>query len=243
MHIINTSAVEVSIHAVSPPLILSALMVNGSVGAAAGAGSAALAAAASGAAVAALAGASSAQATGTAQASTQSKTKRDTMFIGESSFSCFQVCIQLRGLHSIGGLNRTRIPFTRSDAHDMRQLENENLTVPHFTGLCGFDDGLDHLFDQPVIDRNLDLGFGYELDRILGAPVDFGVTPLPPEATHFRHGDPVHAHVADGFPHVVELERFDDCRDELHSLCPSPGYPESWCWRRLKHRMCHRARS
>jgi flagellar motor component MotA len=87
MHIINTNAVEVSIHAVSPLLILSALMMNGSVGAAAGAAvavAAALGPAVSGAAVAALAGASSAHAKGTPKASRLRKTNRDNIFIGES---------------------------------------------------------------------------------------------------------------------------------------------------------------
>jgi hypothetical protein len=75
--------VEVSIHAVSPPLILSALNRNGSVGAAAGAASdaAALGDAAALAATAALAGASSAQAEGHGKASAPSRANRGKILI------------------------------------------------------------------------------------------------------------------------------------------------------------------
>jgi hypothetical protein len=83
MHIINTSAVDVSIHAVSPPLIFSASMSKGAVGAAAAV--VASAAGAPGAATpgAATAGTSSAHATGVAVAAakTQTKTHRDTVII------------------------------------------------------------------------------------------------------------------------------------------------------------------
>jgi hypothetical protein len=72
MHIMRTNAVDVSIHAVSPELILSAATMNGAVGAAAaGAAAAAVGAVAT----------SSAQVVDTPQATTQKNTNRNKILI------------------------------------------------------------------------------------------------------------------------------------------------------------------
>src|SRR6478735_4319348 len=52
------------------------------------------------------------------------------------------------------------------------------------------------------------------------APVGLGVTALTSEPADLRDG---HSHVAALLEcrfHVVDLERFDDCGDQLHVACP-----------------------
>src|ERR1700730_12715735 len=109
----STRAVDVSIQAVSPALILSAPINVGSVGAAAAA------AAARGAGCDAL-DASSAHAAGIDNAKTPRKTNRHSLLIDENP--PFES-------------NGAGVPLTRPDAHDLRELEDENLSVSHLSGL------------------------------------------------------------------------------------------------------------
>ena len=56
----------------------------------------------------------------------------------------------------------------------------------------------------------------HQVDGVLRAPVDLGVALLPAVAAGLGHGDAVHAERLQRALHVVELERLDDCGDELH---------------------------
>ena len=60
------------------------------------------------------------------------------------------------------------------------------------------------------------LHLGHEVDLVLGAPIGLGVAALAAEAADLADGDAGDAGRLDGVLHVVELERFDDCGDELH---------------------------
>src|SRR5271156_6660278 len=112
MDIISTKAVEVSIHAVSPELILSTPIKTGSVG-------------------------PPAHTDCTDKVKAPQKIQRDHAFIKANPPL---------------GLNGTRVPFARADAYDLRQLEDENLSIADLAGVCGFGDGLDHLLEQRIID-------------------------------------------------------------------------------------------
>jgi hypothetical protein len=118
----STRAVDVSIQAVSPALILSAPINVGSVGAAAAAAAAAggvpegASAAADGDAL----DASSAHAAGIDNAKTPRQTNRHSLFIDENPL--FES-------------NGAGVPLTRPDAHHLRELEDENLSVSHLSGL------------------------------------------------------------------------------------------------------------
>ena len=46
---------------------------------------------------------------------------------------------------------------------------------------------------EPIVDQDLDLHLGDEVDRVLSAPVHLGVTRLASEALHLAHGHAVHA--------------------------------------------------
>src|SRR6185437_15265624 len=60
--------------------------------------------------------------------------------------------------------------------------------------------------------------FGQEAHGVFGAAIDFRMTLLPPVAFDFRHRHALDAQCGELLPHVVELEGFDDRRDELHPM-------------------------
>lgn len=128
MVIINTNAVEASIHAVSPELILSTPTSCGSVGAGAASGAAA-GACSCGGADAAL-GASSAHAAGIVNANKLKSTNR-----GSLVFNANPSLV----------LNCTATALTGANANDLREVGDENFAVADFAGLGGLDDCFDHL--------------------------------------------------------------------------------------------------
>jgi hypothetical protein len=127
MVISNTNAVEVSIHAVSPELILSVAINVGSVGAAAAAASAAAGAADSAAAGAgawaedgAVAGVSSAHAAGMESVNKPRTTTRNSLVINANPPLV---------------LDCVRVAFAGANTHDMREIEDKNLSITDFAGL------------------------------------------------------------------------------------------------------------
>src|SRR5450759_26798 len=133
MVIINTSAVEVSIQAVSPELILSTPMSCGSVGAGAASGAAAGDAAGAcswGAADAAGPGASSAHAAGI-----ENVNKLKMSNHGSVVFNANPPLV----------LNCTGTALTGANANDLREVGDEYLPVAHFAGLGRLDECLDYL--------------------------------------------------------------------------------------------------
>src|SRR5882672_65531 len=175
MVIIKTSAVEVSIQAVSPELILSVPIRVGSVGAA-GAAAAASAGAAAGAAEslaaevaadAAEAGVSSAHEGLTANNSSPKTANWNILVINANPLTLLD-CICA--------------PLIRANAHDLVEIEDEDLSIADLAGFGRGDDRLEDLIGQGVFDGNFDLGLGNKLDGILSAPIDLGVTALAAKA-------------------------------------------------------------
>src|SRR5687768_8889362 len=72
--------------------------------------------------------------------------------------------------------------LTRPDADGLLDGCNPYLAVADLVGAGGADDGAGHPFDVGVVDENLDLDLGDEVDRVLRASVDLGVAPLAAEA-------------------------------------------------------------
>ncbi len=76
-------------------------------------------------------------------------------------------------------------------------------------------------FDVVVVDDDLDLHLRHEVDRVLGAAVHLGVPALASESLHLGHGEALDARArVNGVLHVVDLERLDDCNDQLHWSTP-----------------------
>src|SRR3546814_13936461 len=72
--------------------------------------------------------------------------------------------------------------------------------------------------DQVVLQDDLDLHLGQEIDDVLGAAVELGVAFLAAEALGLGHRDALDADLVQGFLHLVQLERLDDRFDLLHRV-------------------------
>src|SRR5450432_679141 len=198
MVIINTNAVEVSIQAVSPELILSVPMSVGSVGpagaAAAGADESAGAGAAAWALDGAEAGVSSAHAAGMESVKRPRTANRKILVINANPL-----------------LDCLSVPLVGANAYDLREIEDKNLSVADLAGLGRIGNRFDDLVSQRVVDGDFNFCLGYELDCVFGAPIDFGVPALPPEAAYLGDGDSLHAHVGNSLANIIKFERFDNC--------------------------------
>src|SRR5712692_1439518 len=211
----STSAVEASIQAVSPELIFAPSTSSGFVGAGGAAGAAAgapAAGAAAGAAAAGAAGAAAAGAAGLSWAMTgaHQPTAPSRARIAKSFFI-------------VVSLERFRAGFAGADADDLLQIDDEDLSVADLSRVGRFFDGFDRLIEHLVLDRGLDLHFRQEIDHVFRATIQLGVTFLPAETLDFGDGDALHADGGQGFPHLVKLERLDDCGNEFHECAPCWG--------------------
>src|SRR5690606_9041571 len=87
--------------------------------------------------------------------------------------------------------------------------------------LNGFDGFVELLVRQD--DRDLDLG--QQVNDVLGPAVKLGMTFLAAEALGLEDSDALQPYLLKGLLHLVELERFDDGLDLLHSVPPAAGCP------------------
>src|SRR5689334_14116094 len=218
MVISNTSAVDVSIQAVSPLLILSTPTSCGDVGAGGAAAGAAAAAGAPASAFAgsallsAAAGAGAVAAGGVVAALLSCANTAPPAQSAPTTASNANDCFMMFPLERIG------TGLAGPDAHDLFELENEDLPVADLAGVGGFFDRLDHPVEQVAFDRGLDLDLGQEVDDVFGAAIELGVSFLPPEALDLGDGDALHADRGQGLPDLVQLERLDDRGDQFHGL-------------------------
>src|SRR5205809_8007937 len=121
----------------------------------------------------------------------------------------------------VGSLERFRAGLTGADANDLLQIEDKDLAVADLSRVGRFFDGFDRLIEQFVLDRGLDLHFRQEIDHVFRAAIQLGVTFLPAETLDFGDGDALNADRGQSFPHLVKLERLDDCGYEFHECAPS----------------------
>src|ERR1700735_4896637 len=122
-------------------------------------------------------------------------------------------------------LDGAGVALACSNAHDLLEIKNKYFPVPNFAGFGRPHDRFDHEIDEPVINRNLDFRLRHELNDILGAAINLGVSALPAKAPHFRDGQPPNPDVAHRPSNLVELEGFDDRGYELHPTedpCTAP---------------------
>ena len=108
--------------------------------------------------------------------------------------------------------------FAGADADRLLDVGYEDLAVADAAGLRSLADGLDGALDHVVAEHDLDLHLGQEIDDILGAAIEFGVTLLAAESLGLGHGDALQADFLERFLHLIELERLDDRFDLLHCL-------------------------
>src|SRR6516225_1980688 len=108
-------------------------------------------------------------------------------------------------------LQRAVVGLAGADADDALDVGYEDLA-----GLGRLHDGLDDLIDQVAPHRNLDPRLGYEVDNVLRAAIQLGVSALAPKSLHLGDRHPRHTDVRERGAYVVELEGLDDRCDQFH---------------------------
>src|SRR3954449_200790 len=83
------------------------------------------------------------------------------------------------------------------------------------------DDGVHHARGVELADDDLDAHLRDEVHLVLRTAVDLGVPALAAEALDLADREAGDADQLEGVLDVVELERLDDCGDELHAPTPS----------------------
>src|ERR1700722_15099891 len=128
-------------------------------------------------------------------------------------------------------LERGVVGLAGTDADDALDVGDEDLAVAPLAGLGRFDDGLDHLVHQIAAHRDLDAGLGHEVDHVLGAAVELGVSALAPEALDLRDRHARDTDVRERGTPVVELEGLNDRGDQFHEASPwdSDSRREGFC--------------
>src|ERR1700679_2221572 len=191
MVISSTSALEVSIHAVSPEL------------------------SGSGGAFAASAGVARASAASPPNPASATRFQF-TMFILCSPDAKFRNCPKFPM-----PLKRVVVGLAGADAHDLLESGDEDLAVAHLAGFRFGGDRLDHGLRHRRFHRDLDLDLGQEAHGVFRAAVDFRVALLAAEALDLGDGHALDAKRRQRFAHLIQPERLDDRGDQLHRLMPS----------------------
>src|SRR5262249_39672683 len=114
-------------------------------------------------------------------------------------------------------LERRRIGLAGADADHFFQIEHEDLAVADLAGVGGLLDRVDDLLEHLGLYGGLDLDLRQEIDHIFRAAVELGMALLPAKPLYLGHGDALHADAREGFAHLVQLERLDDCGYQFHS--------------------------
>src|SRR6185503_12569984 len=108
-------------------------------------------------------------------------------------------------------LESFRAGLAGANAYHLFEIENEDLAVSDLAGVRGFFDCLNDLLQQLGLDSRFYFDFGQEVHDVLRAPVELGMSFLPPEALDLGDGDARDADRGQRFTHLVELEGLDDC--------------------------------
>src|SRR5471032_2251208 len=115
-----------------------------------------------------------------------------------------------------GTLNCVGTSLARADTDHLLHIAHENLAVANLARARSLDDGVDYLFRHAIVDHHFHFHFRQEVDHVLGATVQLGMTFLTAKTLHFRHGQARHVHIGQGLAYFVELEWFDDGGNLFH---------------------------
>src|ERR1700757_2633474 len=111
-----------------------------------------------------------------------------------------------------------RSPFPAAYTNRTLYLVKEYLAVPNFSGVCGFLDGVDRLFENVLVDDQFQLYLGQKVDGVFPAPEDLGMAFLPAMPADFRNRHAIHADIDQRGFYVFELAGLNDGFDLRHSL-------------------------
>src|SRR5262249_48374605 len=118
---------------------------------------------------------------------------------------------------------RVRAGFSGTDASHAFDGQDPDLAVADLARTRRLGDDLRDASRVIVLDEDLELHLGHEVDRVLGAAVHLRVTALTAEPLHLGHRESVYAELLDCGLDVVKLEGLDDPYDQLHAYSFSPA--------------------
>src|SRR4051794_22163028 len=113
-------------------------------------------------------------------------------------------------------LNGVRSALSGADPDDALDRGDPDLPVTDLAGAGGLDDRVDHLVGESVVGDDLHADLRHEVHGVLSTPVDLRVALLAAVALHLADRHAQHAELLQRPLHVLEDERLDDGRDELH---------------------------
>src|SRR5260370_1637821 len=123
-----------------------------------------------------------------------------------------------RAFFSYGGV----AALASANSYRVVDLRHEDLAVADAAGMGRGADRLDGFLDHLILDDQLDLHLGQEVDDVFGAAIQLGMALLAAEALGFQHRDALQPDLVQRVFDLVELEGLDDRFDLLHSLGPTP---------------------
>src|SRR5882724_7494897 len=100
-----------------------------------------------------------------------------------------------------------------ADADYFLDIHDEYLAVTDASRARSLLDGVDGGVEAAVLDDDLDLHLGQEVDDILGAAIELGMSLLAAEALGLSDRDALHADFLQGLLNFVQFERLDDRLD------------------------------
>src|SRR5579859_7566632 len=103
-----------------------------------------------------------------------------------------------------------------ADADGFLDRHDENLAVADPARMGGLLNGFDGAIDEIVLDHQLDLHLGQEIDDIFGAAIEFGMALLTAKALRLGDGDTLQTNLVQSLFHLIQFERLDDGFDFLH---------------------------
>ncbi len=106
--------------------------------------------------------------------------------------------------------------FAGADADGLFDGGDEDLAVPDFAGVGGFDDGFGDGPGIGIVDDDFNFDLGEEIDGVFTTAVNFGVALLAAEPLHLGDGHPLDADLGEGFFYFFQFEWLDDCFNFLH---------------------------
>src|SRR6266404_7637263 len=106
--------------------------------------------------------------------------------------------------------------FIRSDTHRLFHLRNEDLSIPDLPRLRRAQDRFDGALRSIVWNDHLEFYFRQEIDRVLGAAINFAVTFLAAKAFYFAESHSFHARCHERFFDRLSFKRLDDRLDFFH---------------------------
>jgi hypothetical protein len=108
--------------------------------------------------------------------------------------------------------------FGGADAYDVFEIGDKYLAVTDLAGLGRFDDGVNRTLHFVVVNDYFNFHFGDEVDRVLSATINFGVSLLAAEAADLGDSHAGDAFLRQGVFHIFELEVANNCFNFFHAL-------------------------